>query len=780
MSFAVPTRFSAVRFFDAKRHAVREVQCGGGGAREKEGEEYAVSETHWFAGVLDTDEEIDEAASDDEGFHAAARDAPARTRPAQKRRRKQPTPDEDESDERVLDRETRRQMAMSTRDVEQMRQRVKARVLHSPQIVGVDENFQHLTPERPWDTMQVELVEKVASNVAPIAASMSTLKNLVMKDGLKFMRSNIELVPSVEFDDYVKRRLEPFALQVIDALMLTGIVPIAYEMDPETGQRWPYVPALGTYVIKYHTVRGARRYRFYWADKHTRNLHWERQRTNQFDATDVLLWRGRSHAHNGMSADMTHAGGVYDPDVELVHHLSHDLTSDGRLRSKVAALLETARARIAEQESRAVAVSNMATPLLCTQYNHASEQAQSRAMQGGYYTSAAVDPQSVEAQAAEIENATYVRDAAQRQVFAGMLRHFEALSGRSAANEFGVREDEYRADMGGTAVVQRARNAAGELAAHSNQYHVSSARTLANGPQARHATDYVTVLQNMDLEIFTVFGLPSDYMLGHTSARAGTDVVRRRLQSELESLKTRVSDILTHVYNALFLHEDIRLYMDSPERQQRMQRRQFGIGTTTTLAPGASSEDALLDEQDLFVAEALRRVRVTFGKEETADLNILWKAFAMGAIDQQAVCSELARQGHFDATQLCADEKPIPEEMRLMLIPEFADYIKMKNQEKQQDKQMKAQKEQQKEQMKAQKEQQTAQLRSAEKTAKMTAEVTAAVQPAGAGAAAAGPTRTTANDRNPADTQKVAGKRKAAGQPAADKPKDNADKSNKI
>ena len=673
MSIAIPPRFSGARFFDNTALRYREVECRAADS--------------WLA-----DENTVRQSVQPSGIYLAAEGATqlGKRRRAPRRSDADESSEDDLSQERALERETRRDMNFSQREIAEMRKRVDARVLKSPPAPAAPANYVHLTEERSWDVDQVLLVEAIAAQVAPVAACVTTVKNLVMRDGLKFMRANIELVPSNEFSDFVKRRLHPFAFQVMEALLLTGIVPIAYEFEPRSGQRWPYVPALGTYVIKQHTVRGAKRYRFYWIDDRQYAAAWRRQAVRVRDSTNAMVWRARVEVDSSMRThDAVDGGGIYDPNVEIVHNLGHDLTSDGKLTSKVASLVQMAKTRLAEQRARTTAVSNSAAPPIITQYNHAAEQSASSAMSTGYYTGAAVADDTDEAQAARIENATYTRDAAQRQVFAGMLRQFEAATGRSAADEFGVRPEEYRADMGGTAVVKpSARNADGVLAPHANQYHVSSARQLANGPQARVATDYVNVLAQMDVEVFTAFGLPEDYMRGTTSARAGTDVVQQRLNDELETYKSRVSDILTHVYNSLFLDEDITRYLDSHARRAR------------TTAPGDSAGEPFISNLDLFVAEALKRVRVTFAKKATESTDTLFQAFAIGAIDQQAVCAELARLAHFDTAQICANEKLLSAEARMMFSPQLAEYVKMQHAAKMQREQLRAQAAQQKQQSK--------------------------------------------------------------------------------
>ena len=606
--------------------------------------------------------------------------------------------------ERVLDSESRRLRSVAVggaegtsrvlarrNELRRMIAAVDARVLHSryaqQQSEAVKQNsrdseYLHHSRQVTWWAQQVTAVERISTASPMVVACMRLLKEHVLRDGIKFMRENAELVPSADFQEYVVNRLQPFVHQALDALLQIGIIPVIYELDPHTGQRWPYVPALGTYSISVYRVRGAPRYRFYWTNEQSRADAWQRQVVKTRDQ-HIVQWTARrecgtynAHAHSEA------AGGIEDPTVEILHNLGYDLASDGALTSKCATALNVVVQRMRSQASRMTAESMQAAPPVATEYNHQAEAQQSRNFQQGYFVSASSGPTS-ELDATDIANRTYVRDRAQQAQYASMLRQYEELSGRDASGEFGVPRQVYAEDLGGTAVVQPGSVAAdGTRAQWANQYHVTQSRRLVALPSAHTQTDHVALLEHLDDQICSIFGVPRSYVQG-IALRAGTDLVTDRLEHEVTALRRIMSDVLTRIYNELFLTEDAARLSQAIER--RAQRQQSKQGRARRLSKRAGTESAvasaLIDERDLFVSEAIRRVRVTFSKAPARDMQELLTMYGLGAIDRRTLCGEFARRNGFDASQMCQDDKKgseLPLEARRHLIPQLADYHKFK------------------------------------------------------------------------------------------------------
>lgn len=598
------------------------------------------------------------------------------------------------------------------RIVARMRQSSAALVLRSQPVQAGNPNIIHRTQERPWLLYEVLLVQEIAVQVPMVAACISALKNLVMSDGIKFMRENVELIPSRDFQDYVVRHLNPFAYACIDALLMLGIIPVVYELDERTGQRWPYVPAIGTYIIKRHTVRGAVRYNFYWTDEASFRQAWQRQAIRVRDATGIRWTARRSCEDYLLNNDEDLSGGIYDPYVEVIHNLGHELTQTGALTSKLASLLGVAYNRMRMQKARATAETNAAAPPFATEYDHAAEAHQSKSLAQGYYASAAAPP-DVAGDPESIEAHTYQRDAAQKENYLAMLREYESMTGRDAGDVFDVPHELYRSDLGGTSVTQNAKTSEGVAAPWGNTYHVSAARKLAKLPDAHMSTDYVNALRYMDEEICGVMGVPQTYVLG-TALRAGTELVTNRLHDEVGALKNKLSDVVTHIYGAIWLGEDISSYMSSELRQQTLR---VGIPDE-----GAQDEPSpLLTPDDLFVIDAIKRVRATFSKQPSENPQELIQMFALGFLPQHILCTEMARRNNFIPSQMCSPDEleEMPMEMRQWLIPELAEYHKQQQAVEQHKDEMKMQKDQAK-QDGAMKDKE---IKSKEKQAKMNVDV---------------------------------------------------------
>jgi hypothetical protein len=313
------------------------------------------------------------------------------------------------------------------------------------------------------------------------------------------------------------------------------------------------------------------------------------------------------------------------------------------------------------------------------------------------------------------------------------------MSGRDASGEFGVPREQYSEDLGGTALVQpRAEAADGTQAQWANQYHVTQSRRLVSLPGAHTQTDHVALLDHLDDQICSVFGVPRTYVQG-VALRAGTDLVTERLEHEVTALRRIMSDVLTRIYNELFLTEDAARLAQSIER--RAQRIQAEHGLRRRLSSRAGTADAtasaLVDERDLFVSEAIRRVRVTFSKPPARDMQELLTMYGLGAIDRRMLCGEFARRNGFDPSQMCSEDDKTGElslEARHHLIPQLADYHKFKLAREQ----AKAQQQQAKEQLKAQKEQAAQQAKVQVEQAKAQTAMGAAPTEQGAAAAAAG------------------------------------------
>lgn len=678
-----PSRFRSARFYDAKRGKYIEVP-------------------------LHEEEEDDELP--DFGRHSAAVGA-------NKKKRKQTSTVNPADRQSLSVLENNVSLPVRQADLRKVIQRTQARVLRDQLAKPTfDPRYIHTTPEIAWRTEQVELVERIALSMPMLSACISTLKKLVMADGLVFRRDNIELIPSRDFKDYVVQRLYPFAFDCIDSLLLLGIIPIAYAIDPNSGQCWPYVPARGSYTIKRHTVFGAVQYRFYWSSKYSNNSGWQRRQMSIRDK-NVLRFDGRLDCNVNYADD---DGGMFDPTVTIAHNLGYELLADGGLTSKVATLIVLAHYRMRIERSRVVAEANASAPPMVFEFDSGSLEKSSQNFREGYFADAGAPTTFADGgeRAESIESMTYQRTVEMRQSYAQILRHYEHASGRDAATEFGVGHEEYRSQLGGTASTQPdAKNGEGLPARWRDTFHINPMHKLANLPPVSVSGDYVSVLQYFDGQVCAVMGVPESYVLGVVDGRAGTEIVTNRLGDEVRSLKNAMTDILTHVHNKIFLEEDIGDYV----RESSARRRRDGEVAPTSLTT-----------ENLRVTNDIRQTVLTFAKTPSETPDELKIMYALKGIDKHTYMSELARRNGFDPAQLCTnrqcddddDENEDDEdedEKREFFAPELIEYRRMRLEEQKHKDGIKLQREQAAQQQ----EMQTEQLASKEKQASTAAKAKA-------------------------------------------------------
>ena len=545
----------------------------------------------------------------------------------------------------------------------------------------VRRGWMHQTTEIVWQRNQVRAIEHMSSVSPLVDACIKTLKNQVMSEGIKFMRGNVELVPSATFSEYIENKLKPFAYQCIETLLQIGVIPVVYELDRATGQVWPYVPKLGTYALYVQRIRGATKYRFFWTDENTFSEAWRRQ---QIETRDGVRnpWTGQFGYLQSESA-----GGYEDPTVEILHNLGYDLSSNGSVTSKCSTALACVFERLQAIRRRATAESLLTSPTIATEYNHDAEARDAANFSTGYYVSATSAPTSTDmsgdaASITSLRNRAFKRDSLQMQTFANALCAYEEETGRDAAAEFGIPADAFRADAGGTAVTQPGlTNADGQPAIWRNQYHFSSTRRPVELPRAQLSGDFLGYLDHLDHQICSIFGVPRTYLQGD-AIKAGTDLVSERFAAEVKALRSTTGQVLTYIYNKLFFTEDA----DS------LAQAVVSRGAADTSLPIT----ALLTEEDLYVSEAIRRVKVTFPEPAVEDPERLQQAYAFGAIDDKKFHAELLRRAGFDPEQACCVESELPTEARHFLIPQLADYYKTKMQRDQMEAQQKLAVEQQK------------------------------------------------------------------------------------
>lgn len=531
-----------------------------------------------------------------------------------------------------------------------------------------------------WSPHMVRAVE-LLETVSPIVQScVSVIKQLVLSDGIKFQRCNAELLPSPEFQEFVDTHLQSFAYQCIESILRIGVVPICYRYDPSTGQRIPYVPRIGTYAIRVEYVRGAPFYRFLWVD---RVAFYERRCDQQSTAAAAAATPtsfDMPGAATSLSQTAWSAGGVEDPSVEILHNFGYEITDTGRLTSKYVSVLKLVSDEMRTVKTRQVADALRAAPPIATEYaGPAGDAATARILQRGAFVSTVATIGTADDLGA---GTIYGRTDQEQAQYADLLCLYEQATGMDMSAHFEIPRDVYCADeVGGRFVRQSGMTTQlGAPAQSSSQYHVAANRRLAALPQAQAATDTIDMLRYIDTKICAVFGVPLSYANGDPR-RVGDDIVPPRLSHDIDWMRKTVAGILTHTCNRLYLADDVERVMAVADRRRARNRTSGGGGG------GGGPEErelpyALLTESELYAAESVRRVHISFASSITDDPDQLSRLFGLGAITQAYFSARLARRNGIDPSQMCPIDGELPPEARRFFLPEYADYARFREQVK--------------------------------------------------------------------------------------------------
>jgi hypothetical protein len=523
-----------------------------------------------------------------------------------------------------------------------------------------------------WSARQVRAIEALMLTSTAVRTCVSTIKELVMRDGITFQRCNIGLRPSHDFQEFVDTDFRKFADQCIEAVLQIGVVPICYRYDPNNGQRIPYVPRLGTYAIRVQYVRGAPLYSFHWVE-----------RTAFYDCVPTTVPASSVNAFgcagtsavfgagvNGSGANLM-GGGIEDPSVEILHSFDYDVSDTGVLTSKFASVLDLVGESIRVRKTRAIADAHAADPTVATEYDATDEQNSSRVLARGAFVSTVTTIGTAEDAAVQ---STYTRSEQECTEFAELIRLYEQARGRDVSDELAISRNHYCTDeLGGRFVRQHGMTTLlGAPAPGSTQLHLPRNRRLVQLPQARGATDTIERLQHLNTEIYSTFGVPVSYAEG-APRKIGDELVSSRLAGTIGWMQRVIGDILTHVYNRLFLAEDVERIVEQIDA--RLRRNKRADESERDVLP-----HALLTESELYAAEAVRHVRVSFASSTTDNPEDLARLYALGSISQSEYSARLARRCGIDASQMCPPGNELPVEARRFFMSEYADFMRFKEQ----------------------------------------------------------------------------------------------------
>ena len=192
-------------------------------------------------------------------------------------------------------------------------------------------------------------------------------------------------------------------------------------------------------------------------------------------------------------------------------------------------------------------------------------------------------------------------------------------------------------------------------------------------PEPKFRTDIVEAMNENSEAIATAFGLTLSMLKGETTtAKSGTELSTKTLNSTLRVLLQTMSAFMTLVYHHIFLEQDL---FDLLADRVRMQ-------------PG----EALLSARNLFAEgnEALG-TRVTYRFTPMMTLESLRFLKARGIIDFATYAQSAVQTQGMSTADVASLEDPLDEEVgRALDVPEYAQIMKMKTDEKLKEKEIKA------------------------------------------------------------------------------------------
>jgi len=532
------------------------------------------------------------------------------------------------------------------------------------------------TPETALDPAMCRRAFHEVTRGMP-AICVRRLRAELNRFGIMFVLGDDELLPTAELRRYVQCRLRPLQDDAMLAYLCIGVVPIAFERNADTDEVLPYVPPPGSYIITVQTLRGKREYRFYWAAaSHADGAGAigtyvkERDRSTRPGQARYVA-RGYADASYASTAgDGSTAFGRYDPNVCVIGNLGADPALNGRLTSLMAGIVADYIdfQRALRNDARAANYA-LARPPLVTERDPAYDRSRtaSRGDELGYFVGSDV-LQETAGGGADRRADTYRLNGEQREAQLANYRLLAAQYGEEHVRDvYGVEPAAYQAP-------QATRLAFNEELAREEIEIGDGRRVASSVARAAAPADTYRGLEHNDERISWAFGIPLQVFTGAAGVTAGAEVANKTLNSTVHDMQAKLSDILTIVYDHIFMYRDI-----------------FAAICDTSAAAGRGR--ALLAESDLFsdsLAEAAA-VRVTFRYTPSMDVNDLKYMHGRGMISWDTFAYNYLQITGLEPTNLASEHDPLPTEAgRTVDLPEYHRYAQLRQQAKQADAALKA------------------------------------------------------------------------------------------
>lgn len=493
------------------------------------------------------------------------------------------------------------------------------------------------TQEVPLDVEQVHAAwnalkqRYVSICVGRVARRLFRERSIVARRGTE------RLAMTDNFANYVRRWLAPYARDVLDAILVLGVVPVRFKRLA-TGDWAPYVPAYPGYTITTSLENGLQQFKFYWRTPPTHDP-------------------GAFFALDGAEAT---SFGAYDPHVYILSDFGANPMADGTLRSPLAACLPEI-AFINEMLEAAVNAERVRSmpPIM---FQEAPQRARSMAsgLEEGVFGG--------DVDAVERRELSYTRSREQQREFERQLSAYTSITGRSGHAMMGVRERHTGAVR--ESYAPNARDARGHLMPWTRTAFVPEEHVLATLPTPAAPANLSDMIERVQRTICGVMAVPA----AHTSSvasdrlRASADASEAAMNDTAQYYSAMLSRALNVAYEHAFGRADFLRELRS--RAEERHRRRLAL-TGRAYERDESDASPMLTEDDFFAAVASTSIELTFDLSPTTDAETLDALNARGILDWSNYAA--ARLQLADLPPSLAPERdPFTDDERKRLLPGYS------------------------------------------------------------------------------------------------------------
>lgn len=470
---------------------------------------------------------------------------------------------------------------------------------------GVVRRGHHFTPEVQLNPLQVSVAWRLLNHQYVKACDNEIDKRLFSGRGIAVHRGDEPQIPSLLFEQFLRRDMIPFARDAINAFLAIGIIPIAFRHPRVAGLGLdglaPYVPAPESYYITTWSEDGIQRYSFYWAD------------------------------------------GRRDDRVLIAHDFNANPMLDGTLTSKIASLSADLLLATELRRLLVVAERTSAEPTLVLGYNMAIEAAaRAAAVQAGEF---AGDIDACQRR----EDFLFERNSAQqRSETADAMRQWGSQTGLDPRVEFGQL---------GASLLNNTHDMYTNMPPREHgipEHRLRVTDTVVAQRTASSRSDYTQILNQISSNVCRVMNVPEGAIAANESVKAGVEATIESMHRTINHYADMMSGLMTNVYRHIVLQKDFIDELRS--RVDRKRKSPFDLAAQ------------LLTEEDLFEAKRNVEIRLSFDLPPTTTLETLHDLRNRDLITYRAYKEAALRLEGFSIDHLNDSPDPFTREERKEMV----------------------------------------------------------------------------------------------------------------